>query len=197
MDRQERQGTLPPDEWNGSQTGEEDLKRWADDLSRQRDNVLKRRDHYAGRQHPTVEEDGTKPGNDQGMSESDILNKYVVLNLTVRGGYDSMLLWTLEGIAIVMGCDVAVVEEALKNIREGSGYPEALKERLAACRCEDPRHGELFDDRVFDVLMDGQLEERLQVHIFPRREPRLPTLEDAESIRTFWERLKAARSKNK
>lgn len=108
-----------------------------------------------------------------------------------------MLLWTYEGIAMVMECDVAMVESTLKKIREGSGYPEKLKERIEACCCEDPRHGELYDDRIFDILMDGQLEEQLQVSIFPKREPKLPTLEDAESIRSFWEGLKAARAKNR
>lgn len=103
-------------------------------------------------------------------------------------------LWNQLDIAVVMGRDEAFVADAFRRLREDGGYPPELRERLEECTCTDPgyaRHEALYDDRIFDLLIDCQGEDYVQRLIHPMRETDLPTADDARRIRQFWEDLKS------
>lgn len=110
---------------------------------------------------------------------------------------EGALLWTLYGISAVMDIDQALVADAIERIRASDAHPEDLKRRVEECRhAAAGRVEALYDDRIFDVLLDSRQEERLQDILQTEaaswgqgKRRALPTIEDAEQIRQFWDAL--------
>lgn len=153
------------------------------ELQRVRDVVMRRRDTLASQDGPSPD------ARDDGPC-------YTVHDLYAPEE-SGAILWTLYGISAVMDIEQPLIVEAIERLRASDACPEDLKRRVEECRhAAAGRVEALYDDRIFDVLLDSRQEERLQDILQTEaaswgqgKRRALPTIEDAEQIRQFWDAL--------
>ena len=167
------------------------MMEWYANLERQRAIVRERQAFYAEHYDQIRDNGADEPhevmrklldGDPSGRYVLSRVEEYLATPMTHR-------LWSRKDIAVVMGLDLSAVENALAKILDGCEYSGEMRERLEECSQRDAGGDILYDDRIFDVLLDCQGEDHLRGILFPQRQNRLPTLDEAESIRQFWDGL--------